>query len=789
MKKTLIAKYVIIILSTLIFSKTFAQSCTCSWPGKTLIVNGDFSDPNTLDSSVGFQTDYSDTFDYGYGKIYWTRNVDSVYSAGYHIWTSFGSIPGPGGKGHFLIYDGAAVKSSSPPYPNFAKLPYDVLRYVNIPVIKGIKYNFNYYCNTIDSGVYISAQPTLDILINNDTISSYTTNGDSAGIWHFNSACWVADTNMITIRITDTNKSWFGNDFMIADVAFTPCVYFQSIKDSIKCYTAYFKDSTNSSFRLSYKWSFGDGSTDTGIAVTHTYAANGTYYVTLATMDSVGYADTLYDTVKINVLPMKYAIKDSIYNCTAVQFSASRISGDLASKYTWNFGDGSSGIGNPTNYNYSDTGTYPVILLLLNSQGCPDTLDTSVTIKPAAMNYSIYDSIVKCRRLLFTANSLSSENAVSFTWNFGDSTTGTGNPVTHNYNNSGTYPVSLVATNKNGCTDSFATTVSLSNNINYTIADSAINCIKAMFDAVHINGDTASSYLWSFGDGATDTNYNTTHQYSNTGNYTVSLIVSNKQGCADTANTTINLVHPIPITTSGDTTICQGTTAQLHAYGAATYSWLPPYSLSDPNSADPISTASVTTTYIVTGTDNGGCVGKDSLQVKILPGPTLILNSNGQIISCTNKTVQLFATGAINYSWQPAKYCDDSASSQPIVSPQNTTTFYVTGIGANGCSSKGSIIVDADKQPNVFMPSAFTPNGDGKNDLVYPIIACDFVFESFHIYNRWGQEIFTTKTYMQGWDGRFKGVPCEIGSYYYFVKGHSQEGEELLIKGDIALIR
>ena len=162
---------------------------------------------------------------------------------------------------------------------------------------------------------------------------------------------------------------------------------------------------------------------------------------------------------------------------------------------------------------------------------------------------------------------------------------------------------------------------------------------------------------------------------------------------------------------------------------------------------------------------------------------------NGAVITCSNKVVQLFATGALYYIWQPGVYCDDSTSSSPMVSPNQATTFYVTGIGANGCTSKSSISIPADRQPDVFMPSAFTPNGDGKNDIIHPIIYCDFIFGSLHIYNRWGQEVFETKTYGEGWDGRFYGVPCEIGTYYYFIKGTTETGDPIMLKGDITLIR
>jgi gliding motility-associated-like protein len=90
----------------------------------------------------------------------------------------------------------------------------------------------------------------------------------------------------------------------------------------------------------------------------------------------------------------------------------------------------------------------------------------------------------------------------------------------------------------------------------------------------------------------------------------------------------------------------------------------------------------------------------------------------------------------------------------------------------------------------VVMPNAFTPNGDGINDVIYPITLCDFTFESFSVYNRWGQRVFFTNTYMNGWDGTFNGVQQPLDVYAYFVTGHvTGTNKQILRKGNITLIR
>ena len=87
------------------------------------------------------------------------------------------------------------------------------------------------------------------------------------------------------------------------------------------------------------------------------------------------------------------------------------------------------------------------------------------------------------------------------------------------------------------------------------------------------------------------------------------------------------------------------------------------------------------------------------------------------------------------------------------------------------------------------MPNAFSPNGDGHNDDIYPIIYCNYIIEHFSVFNRWGQQVFTTPVYMAAWDGKFNGIDQPIGSYFYYITGHTETGKAISYKGDFTLVR
>ncbi|MBK8144986.1 MAG: gliding motility-associated C-terminal domain-containing protein [Bacteroidetes bacterium] len=101
------------------------------------------------------------------------------------------------------------------------------------------------------------------------------------------------------------------------------------------------------------------------------------------------------------------------------------------------------------------------------------------------------------------------------------------------------------------------------------------------------------------------------------------------------------------------------------------------------------------------------------------------------------------------------------------------------------------LVTNSDKcECPLFVPNAFSPNGDLLNDEFRLINNRDISLQQFSVYNRWGQEVFSSENDKVGWEGNFKGVPCEVGTYYYVVRYTClYSGKEYIIKGDVTLVR
>ncbi len=170
-------------------------------------------------------------------------------------------------------------------------------------------------------------------------------------------------------------------------------------------------------------------------------------------------------------------------------------------------------------------------------------------------------------------------------------------------------------------------------------------------------------------------------------------------GC--TFNDTIEVtVNPLPTIDAGlNDTICIGETSQLMATGAVNYVWTPTDSLNDPNIANPISDPSLTTDYIVTGTDANTCVNSDTVRIVVNLLPIVDAGVNDTI--CINDTTQLVATGADTYAWTPIADLSDPAIANPLAFPLATTVFYVTGTDLNNCVNTDSIEVFVNTLPLV----------------------------------------------------------------------------------------
>jgi gliding motility-associated-like protein len=152
--------------------------------------------------------------------------------------------------------------------------------------------------------------------------------------------------------------------------------------------------------------------------------------------------------------------------------------------------------------------------------------------------------------------------------------------------------------------------------------------------------------------------------------------------------------------------------------------------------------------------------------------------------------VLLNASQAASYQWSPPDFLSNTNTNPTLSVPLTTITYTLTAYDNNGCKAQDSIIItvlqDCGKQ---IVPSSFTPNGDGKNDLFRILSQYDFNLIDFTIYNRWGQNIFYTTNTSIGWDGTLSNnTPAEIGVYVYIIR-YLCNGAEKMIKGNVTLLR
>ncbi|MGI9190566.1 MAG: LamG-like jellyroll fold domain-containing protein [Chitinophagaceae bacterium] len=259
--------------------------------------------------------------------------------------------------------------------------------------------------------------------------------------------------------------------------------------------------------------------------------------------------------------------------------------------------------------------------------------------------------------------------------------------------------------------------------------------------------------------------------------------------CSNTASAVVNVNSKLHIIiTSVGLGICAGDSATLNAMGGINYTWEPAATVY-PSTGNPVHAfPTQTTIYTVSGTDANGCTNTATYDVNVSNMLDFKVVKNRDI-ECGFNQAQLFASGADIYSWWPSTGLSSTNSPTPIVQIDETTTYYVTGKKGN-CSLTDSITVYVYKnnESSVFVPNAFSPNGDGVNDCIRPIQQANFKRYYFTVYNRFGNKVFSTYDPSECWNGQYKYKDAEVGVYFYYLTGETNCGE-IFKKGDIMLMR
>jgi gliding motility-associated-like protein len=314
--------------------------------------------------------------------------------------------------------------------------------------------------------------------------------------------------------------------------------------------------------------------------------------------------------------------------------------------------------------------------------------------------------------------------------------------------------------------------------------------------ALHVTGGTGLNYYWTSNPSSVIPNASDSLTFvkpNETTTYTVQATIA---GCpAGSASFTVSIDEPPLVNIMADTSVCLNDSMKISVdvmpdMAGNNYQWDPFNNLSSGNVKEPMffSQDLKDHHYKLTVTSPGGCAGSDTINIHSAPAFELINVTNNTTIKYGDQ-VKLNADGALYYTWYPDKYLDFPNTKDPVAKPGESTLFTVYGLNEYGCRDSAEVRIDIDFSMVEYIPSAFSPNGDGRNDIFH---IGNLKFQrllEFRIFNRWGQEVFSTNDPSLGWDGRFKGVDQEVGVYHYLVRIARPGGVSREYKGDVTIVR
>jgi gliding motility-associated-like protein len=566
----------------------------------------------------------------------------------------------------------------------------------------------------------------------------------------------------------------------------------------------------------SYNWSNG---VSNDIYFNPTSSA--TYTVTATATNGCTVTNT--QVIQVNPLPsITISANPSFTICAGKSVVLTASAG---ANYVW-----SSGISNAVAFTPTGTNTYTVTAT--SALGCTNTSTAALTVNalPAVVANSLPNPAAVCSGLPIT---LYGSGALNYTW-----TNGITNNVAFNLSANNTYTV--IGTDANGCSNTAS--------INATANPIPIINISAMpstnkicqYDSINLLASGASTYVWSNGMAngtfiypSVSTTYTVTGTSafgcSNTQSISVTVIpvtttVDTVQLCegvivffenvlipaAGTYTVRLNsstscdsiviltaIGHIQPIgKIDGNTDVCIGDTFTLKAstFEAGTiYSWSLPSATvhSQTDNAVSISYNAVGDYEIALAiTPIAPCVPRMAFDtVHVHDVNAKITSSSLEASVCNGSAVTLASYYNENYTykWLLGSELYDTTR-QVLIKPIGETLVVLQVQDQYECKDEDSIVLRGEVCCTLSIPNAFTPNDDKVNDAIHPILDYSIALKEFSVFNRWGEKVFTTMQKELKWDGTYKGVPCDVDTYFYVLR-YECKGESKVEKGEFQLIR
>lgn len=265
------------------------------------------------------------------------------------------------------------------------------------------------------------------------------------------------------------------------------------------------------------------------------------------------------------------------------------------------------------------------------------------------------------------------------------------------------------------------------------------------------------------------------------------VTVTDFRGCTDSDSTNL-AVYPAATAVIGpDVTICEGDSAQLFASGGTRYFWEPGNALSLDTIFNPYASPTDTTVYRLVVINQYGCYDTANMRVNVWKKP--IANAGPDRKTRVGIPITLIGSVKgtdVDYYWTPSNFLTTVGQLKPSANPPLTMAYTLHAESRHGCGAHTDETV-VKVYERVLVPNAFSPNGDGINDvwIIEPLELFDDAFTE--VYNRYGQLVYRSKGYAKPWDGTRNGTPLPVGTYYYSID--LRINKEPRILGSVTIIR
>jgi len=559
----------------------------------------------------------------------------------------------------------------------------------------------------------------------------------------------------------------------------------------------------------SYQWFFGDGGESSDENPAYEYSEPGTYEVTLIVSDPE--ACNLADTVTIDVEvfpPFFLEVPSSVVECFEDSLTIIAETAGTANFFQWSTDPEFNNIilEGPTDSSYVYTdGQLTTIYLLASNGSCEATQEILLAPMPVA-ELSIPDTtLCNMPEVEISVEITNGYEIVDIIWVPQDLIIeGQGTP-TATLSIGPPTNFAAVATTEFGCEVGPKVTLA-----NYSIALEAspdtLTCENTPIDIEANSFGTAESFIWSSDPGFTDIlNPGGDSLITvNPSSVTYYYVLAENNECALIDSVAVSqLVAGTSITS--DQYICAGDTATIVVSNDfpgndLTHEWEPKELILSGQGTDIIQ-AIVTepTTFSVTSSTSQGCVVENSSTVFVSELGNLDINAtaNPQNINPgTSSELQVIpAIDDYVYQWEPPDFLNTNFGTSPISTPPSTISYIVTitDLGDDGFCSKSDTVTifvfeSVCGEPTIFVPNAFTPNGDGENDELF-VRGNNITDLKFSVFNRWGEKVFETSEQNRGWDGTYKGELANPAVFVYQLEVVCGDGQEYFAKGNVTLIR